>query len=273
MSTSGDESSGPDTLAAPGPPVDDVPPSGQVPASILLNGGQTRIPRWPIYADSPGKVDRLLVYWRRGTTTDTVYDQNKQGPIMETEFVIPLPASLWAGDGVAYLSYKVIPIAPPGNGFTTNDTVLYIDHSVVPLPELLGVSFLYTTPMNYLNCGTLPPIWDGVFIRIPYQGFREGDECVLTWRAYTSLTPAPQNYIDGTEGVFTHQLSRAEAEDPQGFIMPPIPFATYIEPLLFGCGSAQYKIRRRPGGFIGESELRWVKVDRYLPGTAEPCGP
>lgn len=271
MSTSGNGEAGPGTLAPEGPPVDDVPPSGQVPASILMNGGQARVPLWPIYADQIGKVDRLVVYWRRDGTTTTVYDQNKPGPIMETEFVIPLPVHLWAGDGVAYLYYRARPIQPIGNWFTSLDTELFIDHSVIPLPRLEDVDFLYTTN-GYLNCGTTPPIWDGVFIRIPYQGFLEGDECVLTWRAYRTLNPTPESYIDGTEGVFTHELTKAEAENPDGFVLPPIPWVNHLEPLIYGCGMAQYKIRSA-GVFIGESELKRVKVDRYLPGETGPCGP
>ncbi|NUT86370.1 hypothetical protein HNO91_08055 [Pseudomonas corrugata] len=272
MPTTGNGGNVPNTLATPGPPVDDVPASGQVPASVLINGSQTRIPRWPIYANAPGEVDRLTVSWRRDGVTTTVYDQDLQGPITETEFVIPLPVPLWAGDGVASLSYEVEPIVPAGNGFTSLDTDLYIDHSVIPLPELLEAVFPNANLYGYLNCSTVPPIWDGVSIKIPYQGFQDGDECVLTWRAYTTLNAAPGSYIDGTEGIFTHRLTRAEAEDADGFVLPAIPFATYVEPLLYGSGSAQYKIRRA-GNFIGESKMNRVKVDRYRPGETEPCGP
>jgi hypothetical protein len=57
MSMSDSGANGTEALAAPAPQVDDVPPSGQVPAHILQNGGQARIPLWPIHADELGESD------------------------------------------------------------------------------------------------------------------------------------------------------------------------------------------------------------------------
>lgn len=272
MSISGDGNNGTDTVrASDPPPVDDVPPSGQVPASILLNGGQTRIPRWPNYADAPGEIDQLRVFWRRDGITTTVYDQPQPGPITETEFVVPLPVSLWAGDGVAYLYYEVEQIVPPGNISPSLERELFIDHSVIPLPKLKRPTFPHATDWGYLNCHTVPAIWEGIHINIPFQSFEEDDICVLTWRAYTSLN-ASEGYIDGTEGVFTHTLTKAEADNPDGFEVPPIPYEIYVKPLTYGSGGVTYKISRG-GVFIGESILGVVKVDRIVSGEEEPCGP
>ncbi|QIB03552.1 MULTISPECIES: hypothetical protein [Pseudomonas] len=272
MSTSGDGNNGTNIPRPADPPlVDDVPPSGQVPASILLNGGQTRIPRWPIYADQIGETDQLRVYWRRDGVTTTVYDEPHDGPITQTEFLIPLPVPLWAGDGVAYLYYEVEPITPPGNAFESRERELFIDHSVIPLPVLKLPRFPNANAAGYLLCDTVPPIWEGVHIKIPYQGFEKDDSCVLTWRAYTSLN-ASEGYIDGTEGVFTYQLTQADAENPEGFEMPPIPYEPHVKPLFYGSGGVTYKISRG-GVFIGESRLGTVKVDRFVSGATEPCGP
>jgi hypothetical protein len=270
MSTSDNGTNG-DALAAPAPPVDDVPPDGQVPAHILQNGGQARIPRWPDHADEPGESDRLTVYWRRNGVVSTIFNEVLQAPIDESEFLIPLPPSLWAGNGVAYLYYRVISIVPRGNALDSLERELLIDHDVIPLPRLLEAKFP-DAKRYYLNCSASRPIWNGVFVEIPYQGFLENDECILTWRAYTSLNAAPATYIEGTEGVFTYRLSRLDAESVNGFEPTPIPFAKYLAPLLYGAGTAQYKIRRA-GVFIGESTLGVVKVDRYIPGEPMPCGP
>jgi hypothetical protein len=272
MSMSDSGANGTEALAAPAPQVDDVPPSGQVPAHILQNGGQARIPLWPIHADELGESDRLVVYWRRDGVVSVVSDQTFQGPIQEQEFVIALPRDLWSGDGVAYLYYLVRPVAPPGNRLYSLETELFIDHSVIPLPELLPAAFPDADSWGYLNCTTSRPIWNGVFINIPYQGFQVNDECFFTWRAYTSLNAASGTYIEGTEGVFTHRLSNQEAENVNGFELPPIPFAQYLEPLLHGSGTARYRIRRA-GSFIGESRIGLVRVDRYIPGEPLPCGP
>lgn len=271
MSISENGTSG-DALAAPAPPVDDVPPDGRVPAHILLNGGQARISRWPDHANESGESDRLTVYWRRNGVVSTVFDEVLPGPIEESELLIPLPPPLWAGDGVAYLYYRVISIVPRGNALESFERELFIDHSVIPLPKLLEAKFPDANLWGYLNCATPRPIWNGVFVNIPYQGFQEGDECILTWRAYTSLNAVPSTYIEGSEGVFTYRLSRLDAENVNGFEPPPIPFAQYLAPLLYGSGTAQYRIRR-DGIFIGESTKSSVKVDRHIPGVAEPCGP
>ncbi|WP_148053234.1 hypothetical protein [Pseudomonas frederiksbergensis] len=260
-------------LLADAPTVDGVPESdleGKLPAEVLLNGGQARVKRWPVYADQPGEVDELTVFWRREGITTTLYQERKNGPITETEFLIPITVDLLQGDGIAYLWYRVRPI--PGNPVNSVEKKLTIDHSVIPLPQLSKVDFPDATPWGYLNCVIKRPIWLGVYINIPFQGLRADDECVYTSRGYSSLNGGDQYFLDGTEGVFTYTLTAADANNMHGFEPTPIPFTTYLDRLIKDSSlGVSYKIRRR-GVFIGTATEKIVKVDRTRSGDT-PCGP
>ena len=273
MSKSGRSQKKTDILRADPPTVDDVPdsdPDGHVPAKVLLNGGQARVPLWPIYADQIGEQDELTVFWLRNGITTTIYQDIKHGPITEKEFLIPIGTQLLQGDGIAILYYMVRPI--PGNRLLSSEKKLTIDHSVIPLPVLLEPKFPDANLWGYLNCGTQRAIWDGVFIKIPYQGLMKGDECVFVWQGYDSLNGADKTEIPGTEGEFTYTLSEADANNKEGFEVPPIVFIPYVKPVVFGSGTAKYKIRRA-GVFIGESTKSLVKIDRTIPGDDIYCGP
>ncbi len=273
MSKSGRRQKKMDILLADPPTVDDIPdsdPDGHVPAKVLLNGGQARVSLWPIYADQPGEQDELTVFWQRNGITTPIYQDVKHGPITEKEFLIPIGTDLLQGDGIAILYYMVRPI--PGNKLLSAERKLTIDHSVIPLPVLLEPTFPGVTLWGYLNCNSERAIWDGVYIKIPYQGFMKDDECVLVWQGFTSLNGADKTEIAGTEGEFTYTLSEADANNKDGFEVSPIVFIPYVKPVVFGSGSAKYKIRRG-GVFIGESTRGVVKIDRTIPGEDYYCGP
>ncbi|WP_285415685.1 hypothetical protein [Pseudomonas sp. efr-133-TYG-5] len=276
MSISEGNSSSP--LLADPPKVDDVldsDPDGNVPAKVLLNGGIARVPRWPNYADQPGRADELTVYWVRGGVTDTIYKQVKDGPITEVEFAIPLDVSLFANDGIAHIYYSVRAVRPfPGNRLDSAEKKLTIDRSVIPLPILLEPEFPDATYSGYLNCDTQRPIWDGIFVLIPFQGFKKGDICESVWRGFSVLNGAEQFYVPGTRGEFSYTLSEDDEKNLDGFELPPIPFVPYSEPLVNRCsGTLVYKIKRA-GVYIGQSEVGLVKIDRIIVGSGgKSCGP
>ncbi|EJM12887.1 hypothetical protein PMI22_05169 [Pseudomonas sp. GM21] len=273
MSTSESRPKKKGILLADAPSVDDVPdsdPDGRLPANVLLNGGQARVPRWPIYADQPGEMDELTVFWRRDGRTIEIYKEIKNGPITEKEFLISIGTHLLLGDGVAFLYYMVKPI--PGNRLFSVERKLTIDHSVIPLPVLLEPTFPDANGGGYLNCGTERAIWDGLYIKIPYQNLEKDDVCVLFWQGYTSLNGADKTEITGTEGEFSYTLSDEDAKNINGFELPPIVFVPFVEPVVYGSGTARYKIRRA-GEFVGESKKGLVRIDRIEAGEENYCGP
>ncbi|WP_456022552.1 hypothetical protein [Pseudomonas protegens] len=263
-------------LLADPPTVDGVPdsdPDGRLPAQVLLNGGVARVPRWPIYADAPGKTDLLEVFWRPdGDVAIRIYNDPKVGPITETEFMIPLDKGLFQNDGIAFLYYRVSP-QPFGNPLTSQEKKLTIDHSVIPLPILLKPSFPDVDFYGYLNCDTENPIWEGVYVKVPFQNFRENDVCELSWRGFSKLTNSEEFYVEGSAGELTHIISLDESGNREGFKLPPIPFSPYLEELIDKCSvTAQYKIKSN-GSYIGQSLLNLAKIDRIEAGSSVPCGP
>ncbi|AXI61758.1 hypothetical protein DLD99_15175 [Pseudomonas kribbensis] len=267
-------------LLADRPTVDDVPdsdPDGNVPAKVLINGGTARVPRWPNYADQLGKSDELTVYWVQGGITTTIYKQVKDGPITEVEFEIPLDVSLFSNDGVAMLYYSVRAVKPfPGNKTESEEKKLTIDRSIIPLPVLLPPKFPDADIWGYLHCDTIRPIWDGIFVLIPFQGFKKGDICESVWKGYSVLSADEEHYVDGTRGDFSYTLTEEDEKSIEGFELPPIPFVPHSRPLIDKCsGSVVYKIKRG-AEYIGESKLGYVKIDRLKPGkfgVLVICGP
>ncbi|MBR7197931.1 MULTISPECIES: hypothetical protein [unclassified Pseudomonas] len=263
-------------LLADPPTVDGVPdsdPDGRLPAEVLLNGGVARVPRWPIYADAPEKTDLLEVFWRPdGGVAVRIYHDPKVGPITETEFMIPLDKGLFQNDGVAFLYYRVSP-QPFGNPLTSEEKRLTIDHSVIPLPILLSPSFTGVDFYGYLNCATKKPIWEGVYVKVPFQNFRENDVCELSWRGFSELTNSEEFYVEGSAGELSHTMSLAEAGNRDGFELPSIPFSPYLEQLIDKCSiTARYRVKR-DGRYIGQSRDELAKIDRIIPGEDIPCGP
>lgn len=278
MSNNKGNSSSP--LLAEPPTVDDVPdsdPDGNVPAKVLINGGTARVPRWPNYADQPEKSDELTVYWVQGGITTPIYKQVKDGPITEIEFEIPLDASFFSNDGIAFLYYSARAVKPfPGNKVDSYEKKLTIDRSIIPLPVLLEPIFPDATIWGYLNCDTGRPIWDGIFVLIPFQGFKKGDICESVWKGFSVLNADEDYYVDGTLGEFSYTLTEEDERNVEGFELPPIPFVPHSKPLIDKCsGSVVYKIKRG-GDYIGESEVGYVKIDRIKSGrfgVRVICGP
>jgi len=278
MSISKGNSSSP-LLAAP-PTVDDVPdsdPEGNVPAKVLIYGGTARVSRWPNYADQPGKSDELTVYWVQDGTTTPIYKKVKDGPITDIEFAIPLDASRFSNDAIVHLYFSVRPVKPfPGNKLTSREKKLTIDRSIIPLPVLLAPKFPDATKWGYLNCDTSRPIWDGIFVFIPFQGFKKGDICESVWKGFSVLSADENYYVDGTRGEFSYTLTEEDEKNIEGFELPPIPFVPHSKPLIDKClGTVVYKIKRGVD-YIGESEVGYVKIDRIIPdifGALAICGP
>ena len=69
--------------------------------------------------------------------------------------------------------------------------------AVVPILSLTQVRFPSATPDVWVNCQTVPPMWDHIPVEIAANTqFREGDAVTLSWQGYEGFFTGP---IEGTE--------------------------------------------------------------------------
>ncbi|MFP0198762.1 hypothetical protein ACKJSM_26825 [Pseudomonas sp. PHC1] len=271
----GERSSG--VLLADPPTVDGIPesdPDGNVPADVLINGGTARVKRWPNYADQPNKTDELLVYWDLDGDKKTIYQKNLDGPITELELPIALDADLFAKNGTAKLYYSVRAVKPlPGNRVDSQEKKLTIDRSIIPLPKLLRPIFPDADIWGQLHCSSNRPIWIGVFVVVPFQGFKKDDICEWVWKGFSVPTNDDRYFVESTFGQFSYTLSEVDANNRSGFELPLIPFDPHVKPLIDNCaGSVVYKIKRA-GAYVGQSWVGVVKIHRRPAGQLDPCDP
>lgn len=247
--------------------VDANDPEGRVPLPLLLNGTIARVPRWKDFSTVGSRSDRLIVTWKQDGVETDIFDQSYPGPITQLEFEIPLTPQRLGTDGVAWLYYVVQDA--DGNPDTAAAVKLTIDRSQIPVPSLKPVEFPHATPWGYLSCQTWPALNQGVTIRVPPQTIgMAGDICKLLWQGYSSLIGGDEFIVDEAVLEISHILS--EDNLLKGFDII-VPFRPCVKPLI-GNASASVVIRfYRGGGLIAQSEPKWVKVDRIIPGEVLPC--
>ena len=151
----------------------------------------------------------------------------------------------------------------------TNVTV-----AVVPILSLTQVQFPSATADAWINCQTVPPMWDHIPLGIPGNTqLREGDAVLLSWQGYEGFFTGP---IDGTEDSLLHFLSAEEAKN--GYIFKQDDYEEKIKPIRSdnpaSVGSSalvSYEVLRGTR-IIGRARERQVKIDqRYSSGRY--CGP
>ncbi|WP_405125914.1 hypothetical protein ACI51W_30010 [Pseudomonas marginalis] len=151
----------------------------------------------------------------------------------------------------------------------TNVTV-----AVVPILSLTQVQFPSATADAWINCQTVPPMWDHIPLGIPGNTqLREGDAVLLSWQGYEGFFTGP---IDGTEDSLLHFLSAEEAK--KGYTFKQDNYEEKIKPIRSdnpaSVGSSalvSYEVLRGTR-IIGRARERQVKIDqRYSSGRY--CGP
>jgi hypothetical protein len=121
---------------------------------------------------------------------------------------------------------------------------------------------------GYLNCCSVPRIWEGVTVRVEGNvNFSDLDRVELTWQGCDSLNGSKP--IPGAARTFMTTLNASQAAN--GFDIV-VPYAGLVEPLINNSsGTAQYVLVKTDGR-TGVSEMDFVKVIRLMP-SGEVCSP
>lgn len=249
--------------------VDPNDPEALLPPDASTNGVYLNIPLWEFPSEGVGKSD-LLEIWvlEPGVTVETLFYSNS--------FLVPvtipprfhLPAQYLQRVGEISLRYRVT-LGDNGN----EDTSLpqrFTLRRLVPI-NLKEPVFPNATLWGYLNCKTMPPMWQRIQVFIPRQPgkFKGGDQCFLDWESFRKLNGV--DAIPNTFTRFTKRLTEQEAVD--GFYFILMRYNRLIKP-IDGLGSAlvRYSLYRNNVP-MGKSAAGLVKIDRVISGESAFCGP
>ncbi|WP_349745897.1 hypothetical protein [Pseudomonas frederiksbergensis] len=249
--------------------VDENDPEGYIPPDLLLKGIDVRVPIWR--EQSPdGEQDTLIVELKRNGAVEFTSTTLYTTPISESEFIITIGPEYLLNDGVVEVSYMTRNWL--SNPHPSLPRKLTIDHT--PIPEnLTEVGFPDVNLYGYLNCDTVPPIWEGVEVKIPpLPDFcRVGDICTLEWFGYLSLNGSGSPIAGTYKRIDKRLLSDQEIQN--GFSVTIEPYRPHIEPMQDRASAVANYTLYRGTRKIGASFKEIVKIDRVIPGEELPCGP
>ncbi|VVO09994.1 hypothetical protein PS718_03351 [Pseudomonas fluorescens] len=249
--------------------VDDADPDGHIPLELLLKGIEVVVPIWPVPSPD-GRTDTLIVQTKRNGVVEFAWSKGYVNPISEREFIIPIGPQYLAVDGVIELHYETRNFV--NNPAYSDPRKLTIDHMPV-VRELPEARFPGVDHWGYLNCSTVPPIWEGIEIEVPpLPAFtKNGDRCVVEWVGYKTLN-ASGPPIDNTYLTCGRDpLTDADIRDGYGVTIGP--FVPHIEPMINNASATVVYSIYRGDKLIGLSKAGIVKIDRMIPGEVLPCGP
>jgi hypothetical protein len=243
--------------------IEDSDAEGHVPLEILQRGTRIIIPLWA----EPGSGDELWVMWRQNSIVTRIfyhiYDPPATGPFI----YVPLTSQQMVLNGEAFIYYQIWKRGG-GNSDDSPERKLTIDHTAPK--KLSEPSFPHATLWGYINNKTVPPLLQGVTVKIaPLINIGlPNDRAVIQWQGYSSLngSGAP---VGETFGSWNRTLSQSDINN--GFELV-VPFDPCIRP-LFDNDSAlvMYRLLRN-GRLIGESDKGLVKIDRVTPGQVGQSG-
>jgi len=247
----------------------DVDPEGHIPPDLLLTGIEVVVPLWPQHAEEPGERDILTVRFEQVGQVPVEIVNVYEPADMKPEFLIPIGPEYLTHDGVGQLWYELLDTAD--NPAKSYKRLLTIDH--VPVPDDLPKAvFVHATPWGYLNCDTVPPLWEGVTVKIPpLTGFLVGDRCEVFWRGFLSLNDSGPEVISARKTIIRPALS--EQDILEGYEIVILPYDVHIKPMeRSSSATVTYRVYRGTK-LVGSSELASVKIDRIRAGQELPCGP
>lgn len=214
----------------------------------------------------PHPGERMQVFWGRAATR--VADYTVQPGDMAGQpvsFVIP-----WA-----VIESELINPALPVYYLTDNgvnqqlsgETAVNVNIEVIV--NLPAPSFPHADRYGYLNCGTVPRLWEGVTVTVAGDShFAAGDRIELAWQGCKNLNGSAP--IPGAGATFSTTLSAAQASN--GFDQVVLPFETLIAPMEDnGSATARYTLYKTNGA-VGRSRTDVVKITRTY-ASGEVCGP
>ncbi|WP_095187221.1 hypothetical protein [Pseudomonas sp. Irchel 3E19] len=255
--------------------IDGVGTGGALPPDAPVNGAIIRIPMWPNPSVIPGNVDliEIMILEPGASEADEEIFHSERLPVPVTvpDF-FTLPPRYLQRDGDIRLRYRIT--AEDTDNPDTSLPQWYVVSRVIPV-NLLEPQFPSATFHGYLNCMSVPKVWEKLLIKVPAQPgrFAENDVVTLDWEGFQSLNGVRP--IGGTAGRFSKTLTLAEADSIDGFLfeLTSQHYAKYIEPMARDASAIATYTLHRNSTALGKSEIGLVKLDRVRPGKSDYCGP
>lgn len=247
----------------------DIDPEGHIPLSLLLKGIDVVVPLWPEPAKEPGEEDTLTICFEQTGQTPVRIPNTYKPEDMRPEFIIRIGPEHLKNNGVGELWYELVNSAEnPSESFKRR---LTIDHTPVP-EDLKEAKFPHANLQGYLNCSTVPPLWEGVTVQIPsLPGFQVGDRCEVLWRCYSSLNASGVEMSRARKRVIRPSLSDQDIREGYSLVIEP--YDVHIKSMVNNdSATVVYRVFRGTK-LVGSSNVALVKVDRIISGEELPCGP
>ncbi|MHC8391986.1 hypothetical protein ACYZTM_29190 [Pseudomonas sp. MDT2-39-1] len=244
-------------------------PEGYIPFELLAEGIDVVVPLWQDPVTIPGEVDTLRVFFDQ-PGHPLVKVEKFYGPEdIRPEFIVHIGPEHLRTNGPGNLWYEQT--NPVGNPARSFQRTLTVDHTPVN-KDLPVATFPHANAYSYLNCSTQPPIWEGVTVKIPpLTGFKAGDRCVVTWRAYATLNGSGIQFRRAFKQITRANLS--EQDIREGFLEVVAPYDIHIKPMVINASAlVNYRVYRGTR-LLGQSKTGLVRVDRIISGEEVPCGP
>lgn len=216
--------------------------------------------------DNPQPLEKLHVFW--GDIDQPVAEYEVQmGDTTGKPISLEIP---WAAIELD-LDNRALPVYyTTTNGVNEQDArVTEVDVSIVLIEGLEEPVFPHATLFGYLNCCSVPRLWEGVTVHINGSvHFAANDRIEMTWQGCASLNGT--HPIPGVTDTFSKILNASEAVN--GFDIIVLPYETLIAPMIDNASAtAQYELFKVDGGY-GRSALDFVKIIRKMP-SGEVCSP
>jgi hypothetical protein len=255
--------------------IDGVGTGGALPPDAPVKGVIIRIPMWPNPSVIPGNFDLIEIMVLEPGASEAeeqiFHSERLPVPVTVPDFFI-LPPRYLQRDGDIRLRYRVT--AQDTGNPDTSLPQWYIVSRLIPV-NLLEPEFPSATIWGYLNCNSVPKVWETVQIKVPAQPgrFAEKDVVTLDWEGFQSLNGVRP--IKGTAGRFSKTLTLADANSTDGFSfeLTSQHYAKYIEPMARDASALATYTLHRNNTALGKSETGLVKFDRVVPGKSNFCGP
>lgn len=214
----------------------------------------------------PHPGERLQVFWGSSATVVAEYTV-KAGDVAGQPVPLVIP---WAAIEPELINPALPVYYLTDNGVNqqqSRETAVNVNIEVIV--NLPAPSFPHADRYGYLNCGTVPKLWEGVTVRVEGDSrFAAGDRIELAWQGCKNLNGSAP--IPGAGATFSTTLSAAQASN--GFDQLVLPFETLIAPMEDnGSATARYTLYKT-NGTVGRSRTDVVKITRTY-ASGEVCGP
>lgn len=248
---------------------DDIDPEGHILLRLLLTGIDVVVPLWPVPAKEPDEEDTLTIRFEQSGQPPVEIINTYKPEDMKPELIIRIGPEHLKNNGVGKLWYELSNSA--GNTSESFKRQLTIDHTPVPL-DLEPAKFTHVDFWGYLNCKTIPPMWEGIKVEVPpLSGFQVGDRCEVLWRCYSTLNGSGVEMSRARKVVIRPSLSDQDIREGYSLVIEP--YGVHIKPMVNNDSATVVYRVFRGRKLVGMSKIALVKIDRIISGEILPCGP